>query len=95
MEHALTTIKMDNFDTSKVKDMSDMFVYDFNLITLDLSGFDTSSVTNFDGMFNGVSGSIDINYSDKFVYTAGASVDNMFDGNVKKKPTHSSWSGII
>lgn len=91
----LASIKMDNFDTSKVKDMSNLFLYLFNLTTIDLSSFDTSSVTNFDYMFQGISNTADIIYSDKFVYTAGATVDSMFSNDNQKKPTHSSWTGII
>ena len=86
---------MDNFDTSKVKDMSDLFLYLFKLTAIDLSMFDTSSVENFDGMFIGISKNTDIIYSEKFIYNDGASVDMMFDSNDVKKPTHPSWSGII
>ena len=40
-----------NFDTSKVYNMSYMFCDNENLKTLDLSGFDTSTVENMDYMF--------------------------------------------
>ena len=48
-------LDLSNFDTSKVTDMSEMFVY-MSLTTLNLSNFDTSRVTDmkymFAGMFN-------------------------------------------
>ena len=49
-------LDLSNFDTSKVTDMNEMFVYMSNLTTLNLSNFDTSKVTNMAymsaGMFN-------------------------------------------
>ena len=44
-----------NFNTSKVTDMSDMFRNCSSLTSLDLSSFNTSSVTNMDYMFNNCS----------------------------------------
>ena len=50
---ALTEINFgENFDTSSVTDMINMFFNCRNLTTLDLSNFDTSNVTNMNGMFN-------------------------------------------
>ncbi len=49
----LTSISFDNFNTSKVTDMSNMFSYCTSLTTIDhLSNFDTSNVTNMYAMFN-------------------------------------------
>ena len=42
----------DNFNTSKVTNMSYMFSYCSSLTNLDLSSFNTSNVTNMDGMFD-------------------------------------------
>ena len=47
-----TSISFDNFDTSKVTDMSYMFNSCDGLTSLDLSKFNTSKVTNMEGMFN-------------------------------------------
>ena len=47
-------INLTSFDTSKVKDMHDMFCYMINLTSLNLSNFDTSQVTNMAYMFNGM-----------------------------------------
>ena len=47
-------INLTSFDTSKVKDMHDMFCYMINLTSLNLSNFDTSQVTNIAYMFNGM-----------------------------------------
>lgn len=43
---------LNNFNTSKVTDMSEMFRGLINLTELDLSSFDTSSVVNMAGMFS-------------------------------------------
>lgn len=42
----------DNFNTSNVKNMEDMFSYNNALIRLNLNGFDTSNVTNMYRMFH-------------------------------------------
>lgn len=48
----LTEIKgLENFDTSKVTDMSRMFFGQHSLTTIDVSSFDTSNVTNMEAMF--------------------------------------------
>ena len=44
-------IDLSNFDTSKVTNMSNMFLGMSNLTSLNLSNFDTSQVTNMAGMF--------------------------------------------
>ena len=46
-------LDLSNFDTSKVTDMSAMFVY-MSLTTLNLSNFDTSRVTDMEYMFAGM-----------------------------------------
>ena len=46
------SITFENFDTSQVTNMGNMFEYCWSLKELDLTGFDTSNVTNMAGMFN-------------------------------------------
>ena len=46
------SITFENFDTSQVTNMGNMFEYCWSLEELDLSCFDTSAVTNMAGMFN-------------------------------------------
>ncbi|WP_285119910.1 BspA family leucine-rich repeat surface protein [Lactococcus petauri] len=53
--HELESVSgLDNLDTSKVTDMSDMFREDTSLKTLDVSKFDTSKVTDMSYMFAGL-----------------------------------------
>ena len=47
-----TEINFDNFNTSKVTNMSFMFSEAYKLVTLDVSSFDTSNVTDMSWMFN-------------------------------------------
>ena len=47
----LTTLKLGDFDTSRVSDMSYMFYGCKNLTTLNLDNFDTSNVNNMEYMF--------------------------------------------
>ena len=49
----LTSITFDNFNTSNVTDMRNMFYQCSSLTSLDLSNFDTSNVTNMIYMFYG------------------------------------------
>lgn len=51
---ALTSIDVQNFDTSKITNMSDMFS-GIGVEELDLGNFDTSQVTTMYAMFNGAS----------------------------------------
>ena len=46
-------INLDNFNTSKVTDMSFMFARNTNLVRLSLTKFDTSNVTKMSSMFEG------------------------------------------
>ena len=48
---SLTSIKFDNFDTTKVTDMTNLFYNCTSLTTLDLSSFNTSKVTSTGLMF--------------------------------------------
>lgn len=52
-----------NFDTSKVTNMSSMFYGCENLATLDISHFDTSKVTSMFGMFDGCKKLVDLDVS--------------------------------
>ena len=54
-------INLTSFDTSKVKDMHDMFCYMINLTSLNLSNFDTSKVTDMRAMFNNMSNLTSLN----------------------------------
>ena len=53
---ALTSLVLDNFDTSKVTTFASMFRNCSGLTSLDLSNFNTANVTDFSQMFNGCSG---------------------------------------
>ena len=59
----LTTLKLNNLNTSSVTDMSKMFSGCTALTSLDLSNFNTSNVTNMGFMFENCSNLIDINLS--------------------------------
>ncbi len=48
----LESISFENFNTSYVTNMSEMFSYDSVLTNMNLDGFDTSKVTNMSYMFN-------------------------------------------
>lgn len=49
----LKEINFDNFDTSNVNNMANMFALSMGLTSLDLSDFDTSNVTDMSRMFEG------------------------------------------
>ncbi len=51
-DNALEKVDISNLDTSKVEDMSDMFMGAFVLEEINLDGIDTSNVTNMSGMFS-------------------------------------------
>ena len=53
--NSLTNIKLSNFNTQKVTDMSYMFYGCKSLINIDLSTFNTQNVSNMRGMFYGCS----------------------------------------
>lgn len=63
---ATEIIGLNNFKTSKVTDMAEMF-YSSYATTLDLSSFDTSKVTDMDYMFYSMPNLLTIYVSDKFV----------------------------
>jgi len=56
-------IDLSNFDTSKVTNMSNMFLGMSNLTTLNLSNFNTSQVTNMSSMFGFMSNLTSLNLS--------------------------------
>ena len=56
-------IDLSNFDTSKVTNMSNMFLGMSNLTSLNLSNFDTSQVTNMSSMFGFMSNLTSLNLS--------------------------------
>ncbi len=71
-------LDLSNFDTSKVTDMSGMFVF-MNLTTLNLSNFDTSKVTDMSGMFAGMSSLTTLNLS-SFNTSKVTNMSSMFGG---------------
>ena len=52
---SLSDLKLSNFNTKNVSDMSEMFFGCYSLESLDLSNFNTQNVTNMIGMFNSCS----------------------------------------
>ena len=58
-----TTMNLMHLDTSKVKSMSEMFIYCKSLTSLDVSNFDTSNVLNMRAMFAGCNNLTDLNIS--------------------------------
>ena len=59
----LLEIDLSNFDTSKVTNMSHMFVFMLKLTTLNISNFDTSNVTNMRSMFSNMPSLATLNLS--------------------------------
>ena len=59
----LTNLDLSNFDTSRVEDMSQLFIGCSRLTSLDLSGFDTSNVKDMSNMFSGCSRLTSLNLS--------------------------------
>ena len=70
----------DNFDTSKVTSMSEMFRNCNTLTTLDVSKWDTSNVTDMDAMFRMCSGLITITFGDNFDTSKVTTMGYMFQG---------------
>ena len=46
-------LNLDSFNTSSVKLMNNLFLYDGNLTSIDLRHFDTHNVNTFEAMFEG------------------------------------------
>ena len=69
----------ENFDTSEITNLSNMFNNCRNITNLDLSFFNTSKVGTFDGMFSYCSNLIKINIS-SFSNMRNASIREMFRG---------------
>ena len=69
----------DNFDTSNVTDMGDMFWGCSSLTNLDLSSFDTSNVYDMHSMFSGCSSLTSLDVS-SFDTSKATSMYAMFDG---------------
>ncbi len=98
---------LENFDTSNVTNMHDMFANCENLTSLNLSNFDTSNVNNFNYMFVNDTKLNNITYGYKFTHKQGATTTAMFGGSVTtnnlnfeygicpaSKPSDSSWSNV-
>ena len=71
-------IDLSNFDTSKVTNMSNMFLGMSNLTSLNLSNFDTSQVTNMAGMFFNILLLTTLDFS-SFNTSKVTSMSNMFN----------------
>ena len=76
---SLTSLTLDNFDTSKVTSMADMFYGCSNLNTLNLDNIDTSKVTSMKSMFDGCSNLNTLNLSN-FDTSKVTSMTLMFRG---------------
>ena len=77
---SVTSINFNNFDTSKVTNMSYMFRNCELLTSLDLSNFNTSNVTNMSYMFNGCSKLVSICVKDLWDISNVFASGNMFYG---------------
>lgn len=86
------SLTFDNFDTSQVTSMSQMF-YLCPLTSLDLSGFDTSSVTNFYMMFT-ASSLTELNLS-SFDTSKVSSVTGMFMQSTSLKTIYASDKFVL
>lgn len=75
----LENLALDNFDTSRVEDMSYMFAICKKLIDIDFSSFNTSNVNNMSCMFYSCSSLESINFSNFNTSTVG-NMSNMFNG---------------
>ena len=71
-------LDLSNFDTSKVTDMSGMFVF-MNLTTLNLSSFNTANVTDMSAMFAGMSSLTTLNLFN-FDTSKVTNMSSMFGG---------------
>ncbi|MCR4889472.1 MAG: BspA family leucine-rich repeat surface protein [Ruminococcus sp.] len=74
----LKTLKMGDFDTSKLLNTSGMFAYCESLTALDLTSFDTSNVNYMDGMFYNCTSLKTITVSDKWTTSNVNRSSNMF-----------------
>ncbi len=81
----MTSIDLSALDTSKVTDMSTMFVGCSSLTSLDVSNFDTSNVTNMDFMFDECSSltSLDLSTFDTSRVTDISSIFNNCENLVR------------
>ena len=77
--HYLQTLDLNNFDTSNVTNMSEMFNSCSRLQSLDLSRFDTSYVTDMGSMFSGCSSLTELNVNN-FDTTNVTNMGSMFSG---------------
>ena len=77
---SLTSLTLDNIDTSKVTSMDYMFFGCSNLNTLNLSNFDTSKVTSMVSMFRECSNLNTLNLSNFDTSRVTRSMDYMFYG---------------
>lgn len=68
---------LENLDTSKVENMSNMFKGCSSLTNLDVSHFDTSNVTNMSGMFEGCTNITELDVSN-FDTSKVTDMNNMF-----------------
>ena len=74
----LTTLNLNNFNTSNVKNMHYMFGSCTALTTLDLSSFNTSKVTDMSKMFSGCTKLTTLTLGENFNKNEAASVYDIF-----------------
>jgi surface protein len=90
----LTTLVLNDFDTSNVTDMKKMFYSCSRLTSLDVSIIDTSNVTNMNSMFYDTSSLTSLDLGPNFNTSNVDNMSLMFYGdiNLKKIYVPSSWS---
>lgn len=71
-------IGLDNFDTSNVTDMKEMFK-SCKIEYIDLSSFNMNNVTNYDNMFMSI--------TSKKIYAKSEKEKEIFESSVTKKPS--------
>ena len=77
--YKMTSVDMNRFDTSQVRDMGSMFSGCSSLTSLDMSRFDTSQVRDMGSMFSGCSSLTSLDMS-RFDTSQVTSMEAMFDG---------------
>ena len=73
----ITNIAFDNFDTSKVTNMQNMFGNCYELVAMNVSDFDTTKVTSMEGMFAGCNKIINLDLGNFNTESVG-NMSNMF-----------------
>ena len=86
---------LENFDTSSVETMEQMFSGMTNLQEIDISSFDTNQVTNMNNMFANTTNLQSITFGPNFVHNPEATTSGMFSGcPAPERPSGDTWSGV-